>query len=296
MSTYFVSASRHEQHAASAISCSRAQFGLSGCEPWPSAAKLVRQPVDRVRRRAIVEPAQHRGGVSRTAAARASVRGTRRRRRARPRAPATRHSRAGRRARRRRRCRATRSRARAARRGRVDRARVGGRGGRPSSTRRRSRARRRRPTRAAVADEVEIVGNLQRRRSTSAASDGSTIDHDAFALRESVHRARTSPEDPSMSRDATTSFAAHAGRRVGAQRRHRRVPRTRIALGAARARAGRRRPDPAPRAPRRALGVVLRARCWRRRRAAPRSCCARRAPRPRTSTRPCSKRTTRVCR
>ena len=47
---------------------------------------------------------------------------------------------------------------------------------------------------------------------------------------------------------------------MGAERRHRRVPRTRIALGAARARAGRRRPDPSARAPRRALGVVLRAR------------------------------------
>ena len=52
-------------------------------------------------------------------------------------------------------------------------------------------------------DEVEVVGNPQRaprRRSAIA-------DHDAFALREPVHETRTHPRHPSMSRDATTSFA-----------------------------------------------------------------------------------------
>ena len=63
-----------------------------------------------------------------------------------------------------------------------------------------------------------------------------------------------------MTRDATDRLRPHARRRMGAPRRHRRVPRAGVALGTARARARRRRAAPAPRAPRRALGVVLRPR------------------------------------
>ena len=63
-----------------------------------------------------------------------------------------------------------------------------------------------------------------------------------------------------MSRDATTAFARTLVDEWVRARRHRRVPRARVALGAARARARRRRADPGARAPRRAIGGVLRAR------------------------------------
>ena len=68
--------------------------------------------------------------------------------------------------------------------------------------------------------------------------------------------ARAAPHEPGCSH----LLRAHARRRVGPTRRDRRVPRTRLAVGAARARARGRRSRPAAHPPRRAIGVVLRPR------------------------------------
>ena len=149
-----------------------------------------------------------------------------------------------------------------------------------ASSRRRWRAGRRRRARAPSSTKSRPSGTATE-RDRRVHSTSATGAHERRRLREAVHdrpASRHPRRHPRMTRDATTAFARTLVDEWVRARRHRRVPRARVALGAARARARRRRPHPTARAPRRALGVVLRARAARRRRAVPRSCCARREP------------------
>ena len=99
-----------------------------------------------------------------------------------------------------------------------------------------------------------------------------------------------------MTRDATTAFARALVDEWARAGVHRGLPGARVAVGAPRARARRRRPHPAARAPRRAFGGVLRARHGQGERVARRSCCAPRGRPPPTSIPPCSRRAMPACR
>ena len=113
MSTYLASSPPTISSTGIRSSPRRSQF--DGCAPWPSTRSCCGERLDRVGGASFVDARRARVAASRTAVARASVRGTRRHRRARSPARAARRRRGGRRARRDRRCPATRSPARAAR-------------------------------------------------------------------------------------------------------------------------------------------------------------------------------------